>query len=61
MCGCQVERYEIVCEEEACQLRALGGQAMLAVAPYDAPRAPGKLVYSSVSRAQAGPDIASCA
>ena len=33
VCGAPVERHAFVCDEEACQMAALGEQAMLAVTP----------------------------
>ena len=39
VCGGSAERYEYVCEKEACQLQALNGQAMLATDVAEPPAA----------------------
>lgn len=47
VCGCSVDRYEYVCSEEACQLSALCGQALLAHSVAEPPAALHRVKYAS--------------
>ena len=46
ICGGNAERYEYVCENEACQLQALDGQAMLATDIAEPPAAVRRVRYT---------------